>query len=219
MSSILDIIGGLLIGGMILLLTLAATDRGTREFFNYNSDAIVQNQLATMAYIIEYDLRKMGFGIDEVQQGTILQIATSNHLKFLTQLNNKTDVTPDTIEYNVVSDETIDYGDTTLIMYKVWRTIKIPGQQSKIQMIGKIGNNNVFRYLDQIGNPAEITQATKMVEVTLVAFNPRIVLSPEFVTTQIDSIQGAELRKKELTRLLRPSFWRQTRLVSKNLRR
>jgi len=219
MMTLLDIIGGMVIGGMILLLTITTTDRGTTEFFNDNADAIVQTQLTHMAYIIEYDLRKMGFGIHEAYQSTILQIANPNQLKFLSQLNHSTDSIPDTIEYQIVQDEIIDYGDTTLTMYKVWRRVKISSQPLTLTMIGKIGNNDVFNYLDQIGNPVGITQATKMVEVTLTAFEPRVVLSPEFVTTQVDSIQLTDLRKKELIRLLRPSFWRQTRLVSKNLRR
>ncbi|MDZ7262130.1 MAG: hypothetical protein ONB05_08505 [candidate division KSB1 bacterium] len=219
MTSLLDIIGGTVIGGLILLVALTATDRGTTDFFNFNSDAIVQNNLARMAYITEHDLRKMGFGIHEMQQATILQIATPQHLKFLSQLNYQTDVIADTIEYTIVPDDTIAYEDTSLVMYKVWRTVKISGQQPSTLMIGKIGNPEVFRYLDQIGNPVEIMQATKMVEVTMVAFNPRVVLSPELVCAQINAMEGKELRKKELTRLLRPSFWRQTRLVSKNLRR
>jgi len=219
MTSLLDIIGASIIGGMVLLLVLTVTDSGTREFFNYNVDAIVQANLAHMAHLTEYDLRKMGFGINESQQGTILQIANSNRLKFLTQLNMNVDSIPDTIEYNIVQDEIIDYGDTTLTMYKVFRSVKIAQHSSENMDIGKIGNSNVFRYLDQIGEPAEIIQATKMVEVTLVTYEPRIVLSPEFVTTKLDGIDRADLRKRELRRLLRPSFWRQTRLVSKNLRR
>jgi len=219
MTSLLDIIGASILGGMVLILVLTVTDSGTREFFNYNADAIVQANLAHMAYLAENDLRKMGFGINESQQGTILQIALPNRLKYLSQLNMHQDSVPDTIEYYILQDEIIDYGDTILTMYNVFRSIKIPQYSGENMEIGKIGNNNVFRYLDQIGQPVEVISATKMVEVTLVSFEPRIVLSPEFVTTQLDSISRADLRKRELRRLLRPSFWRQTRLVSKNLRR
>ncbi|MBD3288971.1 hypothetical protein GF337_09225 [candidate division KSB1 bacterium] len=219
MTSLLDIIGASIIGGMLLLLVLTVTDYGTREFFNYNADAIVQANLAHMAHLAEYDLRKMGFGINEGQQSTILQIANSDHLKFLSQLNFDVDTVPDTIEYEIVQDEIIDYGDTTLTMYKVLRSVTIVQHSIESMNIGKIGNQNVFRYLNQVGEPVEITQETKMVELTLVTFEPRIILSPEFVTTKLDSIDRADLRKQELRRLLRPSFWRQTRLVSKNLRR
>jgi hypothetical protein len=219
MAVLIDIISATVIGGMILLLVITVTDSGIRQFFNYNADAIIQNQLAHIAYITEYDLRKMGCGIHEVFQGTILQVAQANHIKYLSQLNFQTDNIPDTIEYKITAAETIDYGDTSLTLYNLTRIVKISSQSPQSITIGKIGNSNVFKYLDQIGNPAPIIQATKMVEVTLVTYNPAVVLSPEFVNTELDSVTRAAVRKKELQRLLRPSFWRQTRLVSKNLRR
>lgn len=219
MTSLLDIIGASIIGGMVLLLVLTMTDYGTREFFNYNSDAIMQANLAHMAHLAEYDLRKMGFGIDESQQSTILQIAQSNHLKFLTQLNYNVDTIPDTIEYKIIQAEVIDFGDTTLTMFNILRNVTVVQHSNESMNIGRIGNNNVFRYLNQIGEAVEIIQETKMVELTLITYEPRIILSPEFVTTKLNGIERADLRKRELQRLLRPSFWRQTRLVSKNLRR
>ncbi len=219
MTSLLDIIGASIIGGMVLLLALTVTDYGTREFFNYNSDAIMQANLAHMAHLAEYDLRKMGFGIDESQQSTILQIAQSDHLKFLTQLNYNVDTIPDTIEYKIIQAEVIDFGDTTLTMFNILRNVTVVQHSNESMNIGKIGNNNVFRYLNQIGEAVEIIQETKMVELTLITYEPRIILSPEFVTTKLNGIERADLRKRELQRLLRPSFWRQTRLVSKNLRR
>jgi hypothetical protein len=219
LTTVLDILGGAIIGSLVLMLTLSATDRGTREFFHYNADAIVQDQIAQMAYITEYDLRKMGFGIHEVHHATILQIATASRIKFLSQLNFSVDNVADTIEYQISAFETISYGDTSLTTYRIWRKVTLAGQSPQTQMIGIIGNNNVFRYLDQVGHVAPIQQATRMVEVTFVAYNPRIILSPEMVSTCLDSIESADVRRKELTNLLRPSFWRQTRLVSKNLRR
>jgi len=55
--------------------------------------------------------------------------------------------------------------------------------------------------------------------VTLTAFNPEVVLSPENVKTDLNNIQDSEFRKQELKRLLRTTYWRQTRMVSKNLYR
>ncbi len=230
MGSLLDYITALIIGGAILLITMRVTDTGTREFLNYNSDAISQINLANMSNIIEYDLRKMGYGIPENEQ--VLFIAEQNRLKFIAHLNREFDYfghliphrdnIPDTIEYIVTLAETIDYGDTSLRMYKVTRRLMITGEGEKISDIGRIGNGRVFRYLDQLGNPVDMGTeliATKMVEVTLTAFNPRVVLSPELVRREVSNIRDIEFRKKELRRLLRTSYWRQTRLVSKNLKR
>ncbi len=231
MATLLDILGGLFISGFLLLIALTASDTATTEFFNYNSDAIIQQNLSDLSDVIQYDLRKMGFGIPEVNQNTILQIAQPNHIKYLSQLNMDSDCRvpvagvstldniPDTIEYNIDSLESVDYGDTSITTYTIRRTIKITPSTSHTMQIGVIGNNNVFRYLNQIGDPAAIISATKMVEVTLTAFNPRITLSSDFVMSQLSNGDDPEFRKRELRRLLRASYWRQTRLISKNLRR
>ncbi len=229
MTSMLDYIMAMIIGGAILLITITVTDTSTREFLNYNSDAITQINLANMSSVIEYDLRKMGYGVPEGER--ILFVAEPNHLKFIAHLNRDFDyyghIIPhkdniaDTIEYLITVAEVIDYGDTSLTMYKITRTLKITGEGVKSTDIGRIGNGRVFRYLDQIGNPVDPGTeliASKMVEVTLTAFNPRVVLSPELVKKEVSGMDQ-EFRKKELRRLLRTSFWRQTRLVSKNLRR
>lgn len=230
MASILDYIMATVIGGVILLITIVVTDTTTRDFANYNSDAITQINLANMSSIIEYDLRKMGYGVPEGNR--ILFIARPNHLKFIVDLNREFDyfghVIPhrdniaDTIEYIITLAEKIDYGDTSLFIYKITRILKVTGEGVRSTDIGRIGNGQVFRYLDQIGNPVDPGSelvASKMVEVTLTAFNPRVVLSPELVRKEVSGIKDREFRKKELRRLLRTSFWRQTRLVSKNLRR
>jgi hypothetical protein len=230
MTTFLDYITAMIVGGAILLITITVTDSGTRDFFNYNADAISQINLANMSGIIEYDLRKMGYGVPEGEQ--VIFTAQPNRLKFIAHLNREFDYfghiiphkdnVPDTIEYIIAPAEVINYGDTSITMYKVTRRLRITDEGERITDIGRIGNGRVFRYLDQIGNPVDPGTelvASKMVEVTLTAFNPRVVLSPELVKRDMSNIQDVEYRKKELRRLLRTSFWRQTRLVSKNLRR
>ena len=229
MSSFLDILGGMFVAGILMIIAFTASDTATTEFFNYNSDAIVQQNLSRLSEVIQHDLRKMGFHIPESQQNTILQVATSTHLKFLAHLNSDTDCriagvtgidrVPDTVEYAISPKETVSFGDTSITTYRVNRTIKIPPSFSETMLIGVIGNGNVFRYLDQMGDPVGYLPGTKMVEVTLTAFNPRIVLSPDYIFNQVNNIDDPVFRKRELRRLLRPSFWRQTRLISKNLKR
>jgi hypothetical protein len=88
MATMIDIIGALFIGGFLLLIALTATDNATTECFNYNYDAIIQQNLARVSSTIQYDLRKMGYGIPEYDYQKILQIATGNHLKFISHLNS-----------------------------------------------------------------------------------------------------------------------------------
>jgi hypothetical protein len=231
MTVVLDVIGGLLIGGFLLLIALTAVDTATTEFFNYNADAIQQQNLARTSDVIQYDLRKMGFGIPEAQQGTILQVATATHVKFLAHLNldpdarmpipgfGTIDAIIDTIEYMTVPLDSVDYYDTTVTVYQVRRTVKISPNYSSTMGVGVIGNQEMFRYLDQIGNEVAVIPATKMIEVTLTAFDPRVFLSREWIDSRMNEISNSEFRLRELRRMLRASYWRQTRLISRNLKR
>ena len=228
MATFLDIIGGIFIGGLILLIALTATDNGMEAFFNYNADAIVQQRLTGVSDIIQHDLRKMGYGIPESQRGQILQVEQADRLRFIAQLNpsptlkiggiNVHDQVVDTIEYRIVPADSITIADSTLVTYSVLRTIIVPGIQNKTMEIGRIGNSDVFRYLNQIGNPVALLTATKMVEVNLSVIDPHIVLSKDLVTTG-GTAADSTWRREELRRMMRNSYWRQTRLVSRNLRR
>jgi hypothetical protein len=227
----IDIIGGIFIGGFLMLIALTATDTATTEFFNYNSDAIMQQNLARTSEIIQYDLRKMGFGVPEALQGAILNIATDSRLKYLSHLNsdadamvsisgvNTIDNVVDTIEYIALPFDSVDYYDTTVTTYQIRRILKISPNYSNSMTIGVIGNRSVFRYLDQIGQEVAFIPATRMVEVTLTAFDPRIFISRDWIDSKLTNIADSTFRKQELRRLLRASYWRQTRLISRNLRR
>jgi tetrahydromethanopterin S-methyltransferase subunit F len=153
-------------------------------------------------------------------------------LKFLAHLNSSPtckiadpnvttiDNIVDSIEYRVIPFDSIDYVDTVIVTYQVRREIFVsPGYNSTIG-IGIIGNPNAFRYLNQIGKPVAVMSEVQMVEVTLTAYDPRIVLSTDWIDSRVNEVgYNEEFRKRELRRLLRASYWRQTRLISKNLKR
>lgn len=206
--------GGMIIGSILLLIAMTAMDNAVCQFVNHNIDAIVQNELVETTGIMQYDLRKMGYGIPENQQANIIQIAQPTRVKFLANLNTSVDAIPDTIEYYIAPFDTITFIDTSFVLYGINRTVKVSGASAQSGQIGSIANNAVFRFLDQIGDSAEVNQSIKMVEVTIVAMNPNIYVSEEVLKAA-----GPEERMSELRKLVRQSYWRQTRVVSKNLRR
>ncbi len=222
----IDILGGMVIGGILLIVAISAMDNAVEQFVNHNADAIVQNELTGLTQIIQHDLRKMGYGIPENQQNTILRIGQPTHLKYLTNLNMERDyfadqhgnlhidVIPDTIEYQIAVFDTVNFIDTSIVLYSVTRTVKVTQENPSVSYIGTIVNNSVFRYLDQIGNPTGVLPATKMIEVTLVAMNPNI-----YINNDVLLALGPVERMRELRKLIRESYWRQTRVISKNLRR
>ncbi|RMG64716.1 MAG: hypothetical protein D6715_09300 [Calditrichaeota bacterium] len=230
MGTILDLLGAQFIGGMILLLALVLTDQGVRQFLNMNSDAIVQQNLTQVSDIMEKDFRKMGYAIDEAKRGDIVQVADSSKIRFLAQLNldfdyyqslhgnlHKDDI-PDTIEYRVEPFHAYTLGDTTIQLYKLTRRVVVSQEGTEEMSVGNIANPAVFRYFDQDRNPTAVLQAIRIVEITLTAYEPEIMLSPEMVMESVN--QGDKtFKRNELMRLLRPAYWRQTKLVSKNLKR
>lgn len=231
MGSMLDISMASMIGGILLITLLIATDTMTTEFFNYNADAMTQSNLSNISTTLQNDIRKMGFAILEHQMHTILQRTQPGRLTFISQLNINRDYyahehgdvhkdqVADTIDYQVLHHETITYWDTALVVYKIIRRAIVSQEATRESMIGVVGNPDIFRYLDQVGQETAVPTAIKMVEVTLTAYDPRVVLSREYVESIVDTLRGEHFRDRELRRLLRPSYWRQTRLVSKNLRR
>lgn len=231
MSAILDIVVGTVVGGLILLMALTASDRTVQDYYNLNSDAIVQQNLTQISRIMEFDLKKMGYGIPEFQRAGIVRVALPGHIKFLAQLNsarqtsvqvagvNVFDQVADTVEYQVVPADSFNFGDTTITMYDVSRRLSIAGLAEEQMSIGRVSNPNVFRYLDQAGRPAAVIPAIDVVEINLAEVNPQVVLSPELVMQRTQNIQDREFRLRELRRILRPAFLRQARLISRNLRR
>lgn len=231
MNALMDIIISMFMGSIIVLIAISATDSSTQEFFNQNSDAIVQRNLTQVSDIMQFDLRKIGFSIPEGPGSNIVQLADSNRFRFLAHLNMRPansievpgvstyDSIVDTLEYQILPDETFNFIDTSITTYKIHRRVVLTGHAPFNSMIGIIGNDDVFEYLNQLGQPVTVPLAIKMVQITLTAYNPRVILSPELVVSYIGSISDQTFRKKELRRILRASYWRQTRLVSKNLRR
>ena len=226
MSSMIDIIGGIMIGSILLLVSMTAMDNALQQFVNHNADAIVQNELASLSDIIQDDLRKMGYGIPEALQTQIINVADSSRLVFISNLNLDRDyyesvhgnlhidAIPDTVEFVVTAFDTITFIDTSIVLFNINRTVKVSQEATVSGSIGTISNNNVFRYLDQVGQEVTYQPATVMVEVTLIALNPNIYISDEVIAADnpVD-------RMRELRKLLRESYWRQTRVISKNLRR
>ncbi len=236
MSVMIDIISSVMVGSMLVLIAMVTTHNGAQEFVNSSGARLVQMDLAQTTQIIQSDIERIGFGISEPEQETVLQVAAATQLKFLAHLNRSAsahvevpgvssyDNIPDTIEYIITLDESIDFGDTTVYLYNVQRTIDIASITSITSTIGKVGNNNVFSYLDQIGRPSSVNRETRMVELSLSAFNPDVLLSPELVATNEQEIEdinvaaaNAERRKREVRRLLRGSYWEKRRLILRNL--
>lgn len=213
MTSLLDIIAAGVIGSVLMLMVLTATDNAVQTFVNNNVDAITQLNLSTTTSIIQNDLRRVGYGIPESQQMNILQLAQVSKVKYLVMLNSA-DTIPDTITYEIIPLDTIAVMDTFLVRYGVKRDVSPSNGGNSSTVVGVTSNSTAFRYLNQIGQETAVRSTIRMVEVTLIEVNPSVYMSRELLNAST-----TEERMAEAEKLMRESFWRQTRVISKNLRR
>ncbi len=230
MSALIDIIAGAVVGAIFLIIAINTTNNGTQNLLNFNAAKTAQEDLVFTAQIIERDVRKIGFGIPESQKNQVLLSAQANHLKFLAHLNQSPgtslsqpglstfDNVADTIEYTVTLDSIFNFGDTTVSLYQVNRTVKISGVTPQTSIIGRVGNMEIFKYQDQLGNQTSYNPAVRMLEVSLAGFNPNVMLSPEHVLQGVLNSQDIVVRKREIRRILRGSYRKKIRLVLHNLR-
>jgi hypothetical protein len=86
-------------------------------------------------------------------------------------------------------------------------------------MLGLVSNNQVFNFYDQNGNETYTTQAIRIVSVNLAALNPDVILTPDYVSANLNEISDINFRRKELQRMLRPTFWQYRKLVLQNMLR
>lgn len=63
-STIFDIIGSIIIGGILMVITWRLSDAATEKTYNYSGELSLQQNLTTVAQILETDFRKIGFCSD-----------------------------------------------------------------------------------------------------------------------------------------------------------
>lgn len=63
-ATLLDIMGSIIIGGILMMVTWRLSDAATEKTYNYSGELSLQQSLTTIAQIIETDFRKVGFCAD-----------------------------------------------------------------------------------------------------------------------------------------------------------
>jgi len=107
-SSILDILGSTIIGGMLLVIILRLNDAAVQNTYNNSGELSSQQNIATIVQILETDFRKIGFCKDwnkiPIPSRAII-IADSNKRKYLTDI--EADGFVDTMYYYIGSTNEI----------------------------------------------------------------------------------------------------------------
>ena len=99
-STLIDILGSIVIGGMLMLILFRLNDAAVANSFRYNGELIVQKNLVEVVNLLEFDLRKIGYCAvwDNLPNPSkYIVSAYSNSIKYLTDVDSDGNV--DTLSY------------------------------------------------------------------------------------------------------------------------
>ena len=89
-SSLLDILGSTIVGGLLLLILIRLTLASVQNNYDYNGERIVQRDLTAVVQLLEYDFRKIGYCAKYANlasyQDSLIQRATDTTISFYTDL-------------------------------------------------------------------------------------------------------------------------------------
>ncbi|VAX27864.1 hypothetical protein MNBD_IGNAVI01-1959 [hydrothermal vent metagenome] len=109
-SSLIDILGSIVVGGMLLLILFRINDTAVANSFQYNGEAIAQKNLVEVVTLLEYDFRKIGYCKDWLAMpdpSKAIISADSTSITFLTDENS--DGVVDTMSYYLGSVEELSH--------------------------------------------------------------------------------------------------------------
>ncbi|PIW70433.1 MAG: hypothetical protein COW08_01870 [Ignavibacteriales bacterium CG12_big_fil_rev_8_21_14_0_65_30_8] len=194
-STILDIIGSIFVGGLLLLILFRLNTSATGTLYNSNSELNVQQSMISVVEVLESDFRKIGYCKDWTKipdPSKSILYADSNSIKFLTDVYN--DGVVDSIYYYIGSTSELSNSPNPRdrLLYRVVNT-----EQAKSSNVGI--TKFTLKYFDALRNP----------------INENPVSVPALISSiQIDvQVENTEAFDSVYT----VAFWRQIRLAARNL--
>lgn len=147
MSSLLDIVQSIFIGGMIFFMLILFNEKMRNVSDDLVSNNIVQSNAIEISNILEYDLLKIGYNESSEE---IVIAAKKDSIGFLSDIDNNGKV--DSVFYSVTDSsevlETENINDKKLLR-------KLNNEQPKI--IGKLTDFEIT-YYDSLSNELSISQ-------------------------------------------------------------
>ncbi|HET56715.1 MAG TPA: hypothetical protein ENN33_16090 [Ignavibacteria bacterium] len=194
-STLIDILGSTIIGGMLLLILFRMNDAAVENTYVYGGELIVQQNLVEVVTLLEYDFRKIGYCADWTKipdPSHAILAADSNDITFLTDLNSDGNV--DTLRYftGPTSDLTGTANPRDRMLYRVENNETPRGANLGVTEFSMI-------YFDAIGN-----------ELSFPITHPS-----QIYTMQINiTVENTDAYDENYS----SAFWRQIRLAARNLK-
>ena len=158
MTSHLNLIGSILIGGLLLLMINryhSSLDQNVKENV---MDSITKQNSTSISNLIEFDLNRMGLGVSMTTN--VLIQADSNRITFLSDIDQNGAV--DTVRY-FLSDTTVAYSTANPRDVVLYRLINTQAPEDAAMGVTRFH----IRYLDAIGNETANLSQIRTFEVTL----------------------------------------------------
>ncbi len=194
-STILDIIGSMIIGGILLNITLRLNDAATEKTYNNGAELSLQENMAVVAQMLETDFRKIGFCADWNKfpdPSKAIVYADESSIKYLTDLDSDTNM--DSIRYFL--------GPTSELL-------STPNPRDR--MLYRVANNE-----------APLTSNLGVTQFRLVYFDALgDTIAPPITTAGLINSIEINLTVESVAAYdekYSSAFWRQIRLVARNLR-
>ncbi len=196
---VIDLLGSAVIGGIIILTMNQVQGKAVDQTGFYSVTRVTQKNLVSIAKIVEYDFRKMGYGVIDPTKA-VLQADTSS-ITFLGDYNRN--LIMDTIKYWL--------GPTTDLL-------NTPNPNDRI-LYRRVNHNSPYLldygvtrfrldYFNQDMQKVTLLAATKVVEI-------KLEVQSQFPLYN-DNQEVANTAQKDY---YPTAFWKQTRLTSRNLNR
>ena len=201
----IDIIGSMLIGGILLVAALTMNDNATKNTFQSQENLTVQQNLTSLIQTLEHDFRLIGYrnGGNPPADSCILY-GRSDSIAFLSDLND--DGNSDTVIWYLERNPICKYSK-----YCPNPNVKMLVRKAKCNGVWLVDSANLGVTQFSIGyyNGFKVQIDTLHLPYTFLSPDPPILLQLNLMVQPIAAFDTAYSSNF--------AFWTQTRLVSRNL--
>ncbi|MCK5086686.1 MAG: hypothetical protein KAQ90_04150 [Melioribacteraceae bacterium] len=207
-STLIDILGSIVIGGLLFMILLRLHEAAVANSFQYNGELIVQQNLVEVVKLLEHDFRKIGYcadwqAIPDPSKSIIT--ADSNSISFLTDVNS--DGTPDTLLYYLGPLSELEHtpNPRDRMLYRIVNGATPAGSNLGITQFE-------LHFFDAFGTPIPFPIVVPG-EINTMQINITVEDVAAYSTLQYNEETG----QIELEGNYSSVFWRQIRLAARNL--
>lgn len=206
-TTLLDILGSMLVGGMLFLMAMRMNDQATQTTFNCQEQLTVQQNLTFLVEAVSSDFRKIGYNANPTipfNQGQYVRYADSNRISFLADMNR--DGVFDTVTWQL--GPVVNHGSGARELDRTVDTTN--GGSSTIRYLN-VGVTRFFlQYFDDIHPNSPLDDTTHPIIATDSLGN-----SVQMIELTVAVVPTAAYDTNYSSNI---SVWRQRRLMSMNLR-